>query len=111
MQWQYTRTEEPVHEWLSELICGVALHRCETSLQLPECACRCAGYRCRDVILSEGDIKIYKPAVTDSAVTVPVASTNQGRKKAFYDVKLRVTGSGGFDAELRVTIKGAGLTP
>ncbi|MEU9287450.1 hypothetical protein AB0D57_22690 [Streptomyces sp. NPDC048275] len=65
----------------------------------------------QDPVLTEGDVTVYRPTVTDSRVTVPVAVVNRGTETSFYDVALKVTGPGGFDADLNVRIRGAGLAP
>ncbi|MCC5036308.1 hypothetical protein DMH02_024755 [Streptomyces sp. WAC 00631] len=65
----------------------------------------------QDPILTKGDVTVYTPTVSSSGVTVPVTVLNRGKKAAFYDVTLKVTGPGGFDADLDIRIRGAGLSP
>lgn len=65
----------------------------------------------QDPIVTKGDVTVYRPTATDSGLIVPVTVRNRGKETSFYDVALKVTGPGGFDAALSIRIRGAGLDP
>ncbi|MFD5553865.1 hypothetical protein ACFWIA_08510 [Streptomyces sp. NPDC127068] len=45
---------------------------------------------------------VYAPVRRGDALSVPVKITNYGARRAFYEVDVRLTGPGGFDATVRV---------
>lgn len=42
---------------------------------------------------------------------MPLSITNSGKERAFYQVEVRITGPGGFDATVRVATDVVGLYP
>ena len=59
----------------------------------------------------KGDVTVFKPIRSGSALTVPVKITNHGDRRAFYDVAVRVTGPQGFDATVHMKSEAVGLYP
>ncbi|MFF7652989.1 hypothetical protein ACFZCY_24730 [Streptomyces sp. NPDC007983] len=62
-------------------------------------------------LTTKGDVTVFKPVRSGSALTVPVKITNHGDQRTFYDVAIRVTGPRGFDATVRMKSEVVGLYP
>ena len=62
-------------------------------------------------LTTRGDVTVFKPVRSGSALTVPVKITNHGDQRVFYDVAVRVTGPQGFDATVRMKSEVVGLYP
>lgn len=57
------------------------------------------------------DVTVFKPRRDRGSLTVPLSITNSGKKRAFYQVEVRITGPGGFDATVRVDTGAVALYP
>ncbi|MFE9662958.1 hypothetical protein [Streptomyces sp. NPDC005955] len=62
-------------------------------------------------LLTDGDVTVYVPVRRGDALSVPVKITNHGTRRAFYEVDVRLTGPGGFDATVRVETAVVGVYP
>jgi len=62
-------------------------------------------------VTTRGDVTVFKPVRSGSALTVPVKITNHGDRRAFYEVDVRVTGPHGFDATVHMKSEVVGLYP
>jgi len=62
-------------------------------------------------VTTRGDVTVFKPVRSGSALTVPVKITNHGDRRAFYEVAVRVTGNQGFDATVHMKSEVVGLYP
>ncbi|WP_138898493.1 hypothetical protein [Streptomyces chryseus] len=60
---------------------------------------------------TDGDVVVYAPTRTTSGLTIPVKITNNGDRRAIYQVDVRITGPGGFDATAQVKTTVVGLYP
>ncbi|MCT9104118.1 hypothetical protein N4G69_00430 [Streptomyces mirabilis] len=54
---------------------------------------------------------VYTPRRDKETLTVPVKVVNSGKKRAFYRFRIRVTGTGGFDATASASAEVVGLYP
>ncbi|MEU9009448.1 hypothetical protein AB0D12_06615 [Streptomyces sp. NPDC048479] len=61
--------------------------------------------------LVSGDVTVFKPRRDGGSLTVPLSITNSGKKRAFYQVEVRITGPGGFDATVRLDTGAVALYP
>ncbi|MGW3568188.1 hypothetical protein ACWDSL_30790 [Streptomyces sp. NPDC000941] len=60
---------------------------------------------------TKGDVTVFKPVRSGSALMVPVKITNHGDQRAFYEVAVRVTGDHGFDATVHMKTDVVGVYP
>ncbi len=54
---------------------------------------------------------VYAARRANDSMTVPVEVVNNGRKRAFYRFRIRITGPGGFDATADASMGVVGLYP
>lgn len=62
-------------------------------------------------VARHGDVTVYTPTRGNQALTVPVMVVNSGKDRAFYRFRIRVTGTGGFDATASTSAEVVGLYP
>lgn len=65
----------------------------------------------RHPVTTQGDVTVFKPVRSGSALTVPILVTNRGDQRAFYEVAVRITGDHGFDTTVRMKSEAVGLYP
>ncbi|MGY0056874.1 hypothetical protein ACWY4P_09945 [Streptomyces sp. LZ34] len=61
--------------------------------------------------MTKGDVTVFKPVRSGSALLVPVKITNHGDQRAFYEVAVRVTGPDGFDVTVHMKTDVVGVYP
>lgn len=69
------------------------------------------GEHFRHPVVTQGDVTVFEPVRSGSALTVPIKITNRGDQRAFYEVAVRVSGDHGFDATVRMKSEAVGLYP
>ncbi|MFF9405888.1 hypothetical protein ACF1B0_10185 [Streptomyces anandii] len=62
-------------------------------------------------VIRRGDVTVYAARRDKGGLTVPVEVVNSGRKRAFYRIRIRITGPGGFDATASTSMDAVGLYP
>ncbi|MCC5476068.1 hypothetical protein [Streptomyces barringtoniae] len=62
-------------------------------------------------LIRQGDVTVYTAKRAKDGLTVPVEVVNSGTRRAFYRFRIRVTGSGGFDATVSASMDVVGLYP
>ncbi|WP_327325001.1 hypothetical protein OG735_22670 [Streptomyces sp. NBC_01210] len=62
-------------------------------------------------VLASGDVTVFKPRRDRGSLTLSLSITNSGKERAFYQVEVRITGPGGFDATVRVDTGAVALYP
>ncbi|MEV3854949.1 hypothetical protein AB0J38_11545 [Streptomyces sp. NPDC050095] len=62
-------------------------------------------------IATRGDVTVYRPTRRGGNLIVPVKVTNTGTAKAFYDIKIRISGPEGFAATISLKNEVVGLYP